>query len=85
MITLLKLRYLIIRQWERYLKVFVLFFNYKMSCFSVSHWHMFSCLLKQVVNDHDDIIAKSGHEADGRSDGSSFSHVEKQVAFLCNS
>ncbi|XP_010921325.1 glucosidase 2 subunit beta isoform X2 [Elaeis guineensis] len=33
---------------------------------------------QQVANDHDDTIAKSGHEADGRSDGSSFSHVEKQ-------
>ncbi|XP_008781219.1 glucosidase 2 subunit beta [Phoenix dactylifera] len=32
----------------------------------------------KVADDHDDTIAKSGHEADGRSDGSSFSHVEKQ-------
>lgn len=32
----------------------------------------------KVANDHDDSIAKSGHETDGRSDGSSFSHLEKQ-------
>ena len=66
-------------------EIFCIIFNNKMSYFSVSHWHIFSCLLKQVANDHDDTIAKSGHEADGRSDGSSFSHVEKQVTCLHNS
>lgn len=55
-----------------------------MISFSLTHWHIFSCLLKQVANDHDDTMAKSGDETDDTSEESSFNHVEKQVTCVHN-